>query len=214
MISDIIALFEFFLHIDQHLITLINVAGVWVYFILFAIIFLDTGIVFTPFLPGDSLLFAAGAISAIGSLHVLWLMFLLAGAAILGDTVNYWIGNLSGEKILRKKNQRLIRKEYLDRTVAFYEKHGGKAIILARFIPIIRTFAPFVAGIARMQYTKFLFYNITGGIIWVWLFVIAGYLFGNIPLVRENFSLVVLLIIAASLIPVIIKVFHKKFSKP
>ena len=115
---------------------------------------------------------------------------------------------------LRKKKQRLIRKEYLERTVAFYEKNGGKAIILARFIPIIRTFAPFVAGIARMQYTKFLFYNITGGIIWVWLFVIAGYLFGNIPLVRENFSLVVLLIIAASLIPVIIKVFHKKFSKP
>lgn len=210
MAYSLLSLLDLFLHLDEHLISLISITGVWIYALLFLIIFLETGLVIAPFLPGDSLLFTAGAISALGTLNVLWLLFLLAGAAILGDSLNYTIGSFFGKKILANKKTRFFKREYFDKTVLFYEKHGGKAIVLARFIPVIRTFAPFVAGIAHMRYRRFLIYNVLGGIIWVWLFIIAGYLFGNIPIVKDNFSIVILLIIAVSLLPVIIKILKKK----
>ncbi len=199
-------LIDFIIHIDLYLNQIIQEYGLWTYLILFLIIFLETGFVATPFLPGDSLLFAAGAFAAMGSLEALWLIGLLALAAILGDTTNYWIGRHAGNKISNPKYTRYINKEYLEKTQHFYEKHGGKTIIIARFLPIIRTFAPFVAGIGKMSYWKFLSYNITGGIAWVLIFVSGGYYFGNIPIVRENFTIVILAIIVISLIPAAIEV--------
>ena len=191
---------DLFLHLDAHLSGVIAQYGSLTYALLFFVIFVETGFVVTPFLPGDSLLFAAGTFAAIGSLNVWFLFVLLATAAVLGDSVNYWIGHFLGERAYKI---RWIKQEYLERTHAFFEKHGGKTIFLARFIPIIRTFAPFVAGIGRMSYGYFFSYNVFGGITWVALFTAAGYLFGNIPVVRDHFSLAVLAIIVVSVLPMI-----------
>lgn len=195
---------NFILHIDTHLGEIISRYGTVSYVILFAIIFAETGFVFTPFLPGDSLLFAAGAFAALGKFQIVWLFLLLWLAAFLGDTVNYWIGHFFGQTIIN--NPRLpVKQEHIDKTNAFYQKHGGKTIFLARFIPIVRTFAPFVAGVGKMDYRHFLMFNLTGGLTWVAGFTLAGYWFGNLPRVKENFSLVVLAIILLSLLPVLLE---------
>jgi membrane-associated protein len=197
---------DLFLHLDRHLNEVIRDYGTWTYLILFIIIFCETGLVVTPLLPGDSLLFAAGALAASeGSpLNVVLLFVLLGVAAILGDTVNYWIGAYVGPKVFQR-DTRLFKKEYLTRTHEFYEKYGGKTIIIARFIPIVRTFAPFVAGIGSMTYWRFIVYNIVGGIVWVAICLFAGYSFGNIPFIKKNFSIVILAIIFISLIPGLIE---------
>jgi len=197
--------FDLIVHLDKYLDLLIQNYGPWTYLLLFGIIFCETGLVVTPFLPGDSLLFAAGAFAARGSLKAGILFLILGLAAVAGDTVNYWIGHYVGPKVFHREKTRFLKKEYLDRTHHFYEKYGGETIIIARFIPIIRTFAPFVAGIGRMTYGKFIAYNVIGGIGWVAIFVFGGYFFGNIPLVRRNFSLVILVIILISLMPGIIE---------
>lgn len=194
-------LFDFVLHIDKHLGEIIANYGTWTYLILFAIVFLETGVVVTPFLPGDSLLFAAGAFAATGAMNVVVVFVLLAVAAILGDTVNYWIGHRVGPRVF-EEDVRFLKREYLERTQKFYEKHGGKTIFLARFVPIVRTFAPFVAGVGTMRYGKFIVYNIVGALVWTSVFIFAGYYFGNIPVVRENFGLVVIAIILVSVLPV------------
>ena len=204
---------DLFLHLDDHLNRIVTQYGVWTHLILFAIVFAETGLVITPFLPGDSLLFAAGALAALGSLDPWLLVVLLTGAAILGDTVNYWIGAWIGPRAF-SGNVRFLRQDYLDRTHAFYEKHGGKTIILARFVPIIRTFAPFVAGVGAMSYPKFITYNVVGAVLWVGLFVPLGYFFGNMPTVKENFSLVILAIIALSVMPIAIEAIKARRSRP
>jgi membrane-associated protein len=192
---------DFVLHLDRHLAEIIGQYGGWTYLILTLIVFAETGLVVMPILPGDSLLFAAGTFAALGALNP-WLLFvLLSVAAILGDTLNYWVGRYVGPRAF-SGTVRWLRRDYLDRTEAFYERHGGKTIVLARFIPIIRTFAPFVAGVGRMHYGRFLAYNVGGGVFWVGLFVAAGYLFGNVPIVRNNFSLVVMGIILVSVLPI------------
>ncbi len=204
-------LIEFALHLDKHLNEIIQTYGVWTYLLLFIVIFIETGLVVTPFLPGDSLLFAAGTFAALGSLNVGLLFVLLSGAAIAGDTVNYWIGHFVGPKVFSKEDVRFLNKEYLDRTHRFYEKHGGKTIILARFIPIIRTFAPFVAGIGRMTYWRFISYNVIGGLLWPAIFLFGGYYFGNIPVVKRNFTLVILAIILISVLPMVIEFVNHRF---
>jgi len=204
---------DLFLHLDQHLGQLISQYGTWTHLILFLIVFCETGLVVTPFLPGDSLLFAAGTFAALGALNLWLVVLLLIIAAIVGDTVNYWIGSYIGPRAFRG-DVRFLRKEYLDRTHAFYEKHGGKTIILARFVPIIRTFAPFVAGVGAMSYPKFLTYNVVGAVLWVGLFVLGGYFFGNIPVVRENFTLVILAIIAISVLPIVVEALRARRSRP
>jgi membrane-associated protein len=198
------SLIDIFIHLDRYLGEIIRNYGTWTYALLFLIIFMETGFVVTPFLPGDSLLFAAGTFAALGDLNIGLLVILLITAAILGDTVNYWIGHYIGPRAF-SGNIRFLKKEYLDRTHEFYEKHGGKTIILARFIPIIRTFAPFVAGVGEMTYIHFLTYNVVGGIVWVLIFSLGGYFFGNIPAVQENFTLVILAIIFISVLPGIIE---------
>jgi len=202
------------LHLDRHLDAMIQTLGPWLYVILFLIIFCETGLVVTPILPGDSLLFAVGALSARpDGLNMALALALLSTAAILGDTVNYWIGAYAGPKVFHRKESRWFNPKHLERTHAFYEKYGGKTIIIARFVPIIRTFAPFVAGIGRMTYSRFLIYNVSGGLLWVGLCVLAGYFFGNWPVVKENFSLVMIAIIIVSVIPVVVEYLRHHFSK-
>jgi membrane-associated protein len=209
---DLIHMFiDYFLHLDRHLNVVIQMYGMWTYLILFLIVFCETGLVVTPILPGDSLLFAAGAFAAGGALQVQPLFLLLAIAAIGGDTVNYWVGHMIGPKIFQQEKIRFMKKEYLDRTHEFYERHGGKTIILARFIPIIRTFAPFVAGIGRMTYLHFISYNVVGGIAWIALFIFGGYFFGNISVVKEHFTLVILAIIFISILPGIIEFTRQRY---
>jgi len=205
-------LINFILHIDTHLGEIIVRYGMISYAILFAIIFAETGFVFTPFLPGDSLLFAAGAFAAIGSFNIFLLLFLLWLAAFLGDTANYWIGHFFGQRIIANPKFP-INQDHIDKTQKFYDKHGGKTIFLARFIPIIRTFAPFVAGIGKMDYRKFIVFNLSGGLVWVFLFTLFGYFFGNIPIIKANFSLVVFVIILLSISPVMIEFVRAKLKK-
>ncbi len=199
---------DLFLHVDEHLRDLVAAYGSWVYGILFLIIFAETGLVVTPFLPGDSLLFAAGALSAIGTLDGRIATALLLTAAIAGDAVNYAIGRNIGERIIQRARTdarwgRWINPAYVDRAHAFFEKHGGKAIVLGRFMPIVRTFVPFVAGVAKMSYPAFALYNVTGAVVWVGVCVGAGYLFGNVPIVRDNFSLVAMGIVIVSVLPMV-----------
>ncbi len=205
---------DFILHINVHLDELVRDYGVWVYLILFLIVFCETGLVVTPFLPGDSLLFAVGALCGAGQVMDIWIsMGLLLAAAILGDTVNYWAGHWCGPKVFRAAGSRWLNPKHLERTHAFMERYGGKAIIIARFVPIVRTFAPFVAGIGRMTYGRFMSYNVVGAILWVGLFVPAGYFFGNMPLVKKNFSLVILAIIVVSMLPGVIEIWrHRRKS--
>jgi membrane-associated protein len=202
-----------FMHLDRHLSLIIHQYGPATYIILSLIIFCETGLVVTPFLPGDSLLFAAGTFAAIGSLDISLLYGLLVFAAMAGNTTNYWIGYFAGPKVFHREDVRFLNRKHLERTHRFYEKFGGKTIIIARFIPIVRTFAPFVAGIGRMTYTRFISYDIFGGTAWVSLCVFAGYFFGNIPIVKQNFSLVILAIIGISVMPGIFEfIRHKGFS--
>jgi len=204
---------DLLLHLDKHLAVIIQQYGGWTYLILFLIIFCETGLVATPILPGDSLLFATGAFAAAGALDVTVVLILLAIAAIAGDTLNYWIGAYIGPKAFQYKNSRFFKKEYLIRTHEFYEKHGGKTIIIARFMPIIRTFAPFVAGVGEMSYSRFLSYNVVGGILWINLLVLAGYFFGNIPFVKKNFTMVIFVIIFLSILPGIIEFLRHRKKK-
>jgi membrane-associated protein len=192
---------DVFLHLDEHLAEFIGKYGTWTYVVLFLIVFCETGLVVTPILPGDSLLFAAGSMAAIGALNPHTTFLLLTAAAILGDTVNYSIGHVIGPKVFHYETSRIFKKEYLVRTHAFFEKYGGKTIIIARFVPIVRTFAPFVAGVGAMTYSRFIAYNVIGGIFWVSSLVYAGYFFGNIPVVKENFEIVILAIIFISILP-------------
>lgn len=206
-------LVEFFLHLDRHLDEIIRNYGTWTYVLLFAVVFCETGLVVTPFLPGDSLLFAVGTLAALGSLQLGVAVPLLILAAILGDTVNYWIGHRVGPGIFRRDDVRLLNRRHLGRAHAFYERHGGKTIILARFLPVIRTFAPFVAGIGSMTYPRFVLYNVAGGVLWVLIFTLGGYWFGRIPVVRRHFSLVILGIIVISVIPALVEVIrHRRRS--
>ncbi len=206
-------LIDIFLHLDVYLADIIQTYGVWTYALLFLVIFMETGFVVTPFLPGDSLLFAAGTFAALEAIDIRLVWVLLALAALGGDTVNYWIGHFIGPRAF-SGNVRFLKKEYLDKTHAFYEKHGGKTIILARFIPIIRTFAPFVAGVGAMTYSHFIAYNVVGGLLWVTLFLLGGYFFGNIPFVKHNFEFVILAIIFISVLPPIVEYLKARFGKP
>lgn len=205
-------LVDFVLHLDRHLNALIATYQAWTYLILFVVVFCETGLVITPFLPGDSLIFATGALAAVAGspLRVHWLFLVLAAAAVLGDTVNYWIGHAVGPRVFRQDQVRFLKKEHLDKTHAFYEKYGGVTIILARFIPIIRTFAPFVAGIGRMTYWRFIAYNVIGGVAWVAIFLFGGYFFGNLPLVRKNFTFVIFAIILISVLPAVFEYLRQR----
>jgi membrane-associated protein len=201
---------DYLLHLDKHLQELIAAYGGWTYGLLFLIVFCETGLVVTPFLPGDSLLFAAGAFAATGSLRLTWLFLLLGAAAILGDTANYWIGVALRHRLADRGRLPLVKQAHLDRTHAFYEKYGAKTIIIARFVPIVRTFAPFVAGVGEMSYRRFMAYNVAGGLGWVAICLLAGYFFGNLPFVRNNFSLVALGIIFVSLLPAVFEVWRER----
>ncbi len=192
---------DLFLHLDKYLGSVIQSYGNWTYLILFIILFCETGLVVTPILPGDSLLFAIGTFCALGYLDIWKTLVLLSVAAILGDTVNYWIGHKIGPKVFHYENSRIFKKEYLEKTHQFYEKYGGKTIVIARFVPIVRTFAPFIAGVGSMTYWKFLVYNVAGGLLWVFSVTLAGYYFGNIPLVKNNFTMVIMGIIVVSMLP-------------
>lgn len=199
---DLLATFiDIILHLDAHLLALTQHYGMWMYAILFLIIYCETGLVITPFLPGDSLLFVAGALCGMGALQLEWLVPLLAAAAFSGDNTNYWVGRLVGIQLLKRAGGRLIRREHIDKTHAFYDKHGGKTVILARFLPIIRTFAPFVAGIGMMRYRQFVMFSALGSMAWIASLTVAGYLFGNIPVVKSNLTLIIVGIIVITLLP-------------
>lgn len=212
MMDFIYLVIDFILHIDAHLAELVAEYGIWVYAILFLILFCETGLIVTPFLPGDSLLFVAGAIASLptNDLNVHLMVAVMITAAIIGDAVNYTIGRLFGERLFSNPNSKIFRRSYLDKTHAFYERHGGKTIILARFVPIVRTFAPFVAGMGHMSYRRFAFYNVTGAFIWVLLFTYAGYLFGNLPIIQENLKLLIVGIIVLSILPGVIEIIRHK----
>jgi membrane-associated protein len=201
------------LHLDQHLDAIIQVYGIWAYSLLFVLIFCETGLVVTPVLPGDSVLFVAGTLAARGSLSVWWLAALLTVAAVGGDAVNYWVGRTVGVRFFRDGQVRYLKREYLDRTHQFYERHGAKTIVLARFVPIVRTFAPFVAGLGTMTYRRFAVYNVSGGMLWIALFIFGGYLFGNIPIVRRHFALVVAAVIVVSLLPMVVSVLRERSTR-
>ncbi len=203
---------SFILHIDTHLGEIIGNYGTLSYLFLFLIVFAETGLVFVPFLPGDSLLFAAGAFAAIGSFNLFLILAILFVAAFLGDTANYWIGHFFGQKIIDNKNIPFINQKHIDETQEFYEKHGGKTIFLARFVPIVRTFAPFVAGVGKMHYGDFIKYNLAGGFVWVFGFTLLGYFFGNIEFVKHNFSVVVIAIVLLSVAPMVYEVIKSKLS--
>ncbi len=209
----IAAIIDFILHIDQHLAALSAQYGVWIYAILFLIVFCETGLVVTPFLPGDSLLFAAGGIAAVGGMNIHLMVLLLLAAAILGDAVNFAIGKYFGARLFANPDSKIFRRSYLEKTHAFYEKYGGKTIIIARFVPIVRTFAPFVAGMADMHYGKFIRYNIIGAVLWVVLFSYAGYFFANLPIVKNNLGLVLAAIIVISVMPAVIEVIRARRSR-
>lgn len=201
---------DLFLHLDTHLNAITNEYGMLTYLLLFIIVFCETGLVVTPFLPGDSLIFATGALAASGSLNLLTLLIVLCLAAVSGDTVNYQIGHLLRDKIANREDIMFVKKEHLDRTHIFFEKYGAKTIVIARFVPIIRTFAPFVAGVGIMPYSKFISFNVVGGVSWVFAFLFGGYFFGNLPIVKDNFSFVILGIIFVSLLPGIITYIQSK----
>jgi membrane-associated protein len=209
----IIYISDFFIHLDRYLGLIIQAFGNWTYVIFFLVIFCETGLVVTPFLPGDSLLFGLGTFAALGLLEIEWLLILLSIAAVAGNMVNYAIGQFVGPKVFHKENVRFLNKEYLDRTHRFYEKHGGKTIVIARFIPIIRTFAPFVAGIGNMTYARFTLYNVLGSIVWVAIFIGGGYYFGNLPVVKRNFTLVIFAIIIISVLPIVFEYLRQR-SRP
>ncbi len=205
---------EFVLHLDKHLNSIIESYGVLCYLLFFAVIFAETGLVVTPFLPGDSLLFALGSLSATGSLHVAWLFVVLSAAAVLGDNANYTIGKYFGSMILKKQGAWFLKKEHIDRTHRFYERYGPKTIVLARFVPIVRTFAPFVAGLGEMSYLRFFTYNVAGGVLWIALFLFGGYFFGNVRIVKENFTITIFAIIIISIMPAVIEVVRERRRKP
>jgi membrane-associated protein len=200
------------LHLDKHLQVLIQNYGVWIYAILFLIIFCETGFVVTPFLPGDSLLFVAGALAATGNMHVHTLFLILVAASFLGDNTNYWIGRFFGPKVFSREGSLLLNPKHLERTQGFYDRHGGKTVVIARFVPIVRTFAPFVAGIGRMVYPRFVMFAIIGALLWIGSLVYAGYFFGNIPWVKNNLSLVIIGIVILSILPGIIEYLRHKFG--
>lgn len=205
-------LIDFFLHIDKNLVLVIAKYGVLTYGILFFVIFMETGFVVTPFLPGDSLLFAAGALAAMGSFNIILLFGLMALAAVVGDTVNYWVGHFLGREVF-EKNSRFFKKKYLDEAEAFYAKHGGAAILLGRFVPIVRTFVPFVAGVSEMSYGHFITYNVIGGLSWVSLFLFGGFLFGNVPIIKANFEYVVVAIVLISIVPILWTLIKNRMKK-
>jgi membrane-associated protein len=206
------ALIDLVVHLDDHLLWVVQQYGAWIYALLFVIVFCETGLVVTPFLPGDSLLFVAGTIAAAGGMNVHLLAVLLVVAAILGDSLNYAIGRYLGPRVFRHERSWLFRKDYLDRTNRFFARHGGKTIIIARFVPIVRTYAPFVAGIGHMEYGRFLFFNVIGALVWVILLTYAGYFFGNLPIVKDNLSLVILIIIVLSISPAIIELMRARLA--
>lgn len=208
----IVKFFDLLMHMDRYLDLIIRNYGIWAYAILFSIIFCETGLVVIPFLPGDSLLFAAGTFAAMGSLDILLLVAILSVASIMGDTVNYWIGDAIGPKVFTKEKAWFLNKQHLERTNHFYKRYGGKTIIIARFVPIIRTFAPFVAGIGCMDYTLFLKFNVIGGIAWIASFILGGYFFGNIPFIRHHFALVIVVIIIISILPGIIEFLRQRYQ--
>ena len=208
---DLLAGFvDLILHLDQHLRELAQNYGAWVYAVLFVIVFLETGVVVTPFLPGDSLLFVAGTLAAAGELNIHGLVGFLIAAAIAGDSLNYAIGRYLGPRVFRFDDSRFFKRAYVERTHAFFERHGGKAIILARFVPIVRTYAPFVAGIGAMRYRRFLMFNVTGAVLWVTLLAYAGFFFGNLPLVRNNLTVVILGIVVLSIMPAVVEFWRAK----
>jgi membrane-associated protein len=206
----VLSFFDILLHLDKYLHAVILQYGNWTYLIFFIIIFCETGLVVTPFLPGDSLLFIAGTFCALGSLHLGWLLAVLSAAAILGNTVNYAIGSYIGPRVFYMEDSRFFKKEYLSRTHAFFEKYGPMTIVIGRFLPIIRTFAPFLAGVGRMSYGRFLTYNIVGCVLWIFLFTLGGYFFGTIPLVKNNFTLVIIIILVVSLLPTLAEFVRQK----
>jgi membrane-associated protein len=208
----LLMLFDYFLHVDRHLVEFAATYGVWIYALLFLIIFLETGVVVTPFLPGDSLLFAVGALAAAGVIDIVGILMLLTAAAIIGDNTNYLIGRAVGPRVFTE-GSRWLKREHLLRTQRFYERHGGKAVVLARFVPIVRTFAPFVAGIGRMHYPRFLAFDVGGGILWVWGFGLLGYFFGNTPIIKENFGLAIIGVILISLLPIAIEAWRMRTER-